>query len=345
MKKIITLLLCVVIGLSLALAWLHTIPYSSSDIELRAAMDIGSGATNMKIAKVNPHTDKIISIIFEQSIPVAYQKQLEQTGDDLFNRETMDQGIKAIKVLKASADSYKVKKIVAVATAAFRQAKNNQSFVKEIKQQTGVDVKVISQDEEGFLAFRAALAKVPTPADQAVVWDIGGGSLQMTFQKKDGQYVVAKGATASAPFKNSIIEKVQGKDPTKVHSPNPMNKEQMQQAIQMAGMIAIQSIDPDVQSKIKEKGTEVLAVGNLFNYGIRSLVDGNPVATQYQLEKATEKMEGKSDSEISKDAFADVAVSNSLMVIGFMKALDIEKVTILDVNNADGALTYAPFWS
>lgn len=344
MKKIIVFLISVIIGLSLAFAWLHMAPTPPSNIELRAAMDIGSGATNMKIAKIDRNTDKIISIIFEQSIPVQYQKQLEQSADNTFSRETMDQGIKAISVLKSMADNYQVQKVVAVATEAFRQAKNADSYVKEIKLATGVDVKVISQDEEGFLAFQAALAKAPVKSDKVVVWDIGGGSMQMTFQKKNDGYVVAKGGTASAPFKNLIIEKVEGKDPTQVLSPNPLNAEQMRKAIGYAGEIANETINSEVKDKLKEKDTVVLAVGNLFNYGIRSLVGGRADASREELQKAVDKMEGLSDKEISNDAFADVAVSNPLMIIGFMDQLGIEKVTILNVNNADGALTYAPFW-
>lgn len=351
MRTFIIFLISVALGVAVAVAWFNIRPSpvpESKNIELRAAMDIGSGATNMKVAKVDRNTDKIISIIFEQSIPVGYQKQLEQTGDDMFTRATMDEGIKAITALKEMANSYEVKKIMGVATAAFRQAKNSDAFVKEIKEKVGVDVKVISQDEEGFLAFSAAISKVPVPADKAVVWDIGGGSLQMTIQKEGNGYLVAKGGTASAPFKNMIIEKVEGKDLAQVMTPNPMSQEEMSKAIQMSGEIAIESINDEVKAKLKEKDTVVLAVGTLFNYGIRHLVDGKTEATRDELEKAVDKMEGLSDAElgpyVSNIAFADVGVSNPLLVIGFMKALGIEKVSILSVNNTDGALTYAPFW-
>lgn len=345
MRQLIIILISIFVGAALAVTWLNVLPTTAiKNIELRAAMDIGSGATNMKIAKVDRNTDKIISIIFEQSIPVGYQKQLEQTGDDLFSRTTMDEGIKAISALKQMADSYQVKKIVGVATAAFRQAKNSEDFVKEIKEKTGVAVKVISQDEEGFLGFTAALSKVDVPADQAVVWDIGGGSMQMTLQKQGDGYLVAKGATASAPFKNLIIEKVEGKDPTMVHSPNPMSAEQMQQAIELSSAIAVQSINDEVKAKLQEKGTTVLAVGTLFNYGIKPLVNGEAVVSREALENAVDKMKGLSDTELAGGAFADVTVSNPLLVIGFMKALGIEKVTVVSANNTDGVLTYAPFW-
>lgn len=345
MRKLFLILVGIVIGIALAVTWSNLVPYSAPmAVELRAAMDIGSGSTNMKIAKVDRNTDKIISIIFERSIPVPYQKQLEQSSDSTFNREIMDQGIKAIADLKKGAESYQVKKIVAVATAAFRNAKNAEAFIKDIHEKTGVAVKVISQDEEGYLSFNAALSKTPVSADHAVVWDIGGGSMQMTFQKNGDGYVVAKGTVASAAFKNMIIKEVENKDPTAVHTPNPMTGEQMKQAVQLADKIAAESVNDEVKAKLKENDTVVLAVGTLFNFGIRPLVHGQADATRMQLQQAVDKMQGLSDQQLSGGAFADVTVSNPLFVLGFMNDLGIKKVTIVDVNNADGVLTYEPYW-
>lgn len=357
MKKVILFLICVIMILGLAVGWLMTSPYcapkaaavisESPDVELRAAMDIGSGATNIKIAKVDRRTDKIIQMLFERSIPVAYQKQLEQSPDGTFNRDIMNQGIKAIKLLKETADEYGVKKVVAVATAAFRQTKNGDSFIQEIRDTTGVDLEIISQDDEGLMAFRAAVAKTPISPEHVVVWDIGGGSLQMTAQKDNGELVVGKGSTASAPFKNYIISKIQGKDIATIHTPNPMNAEQMQQAIDYAASIANESITSEIKDRLKNKDTVVLAAGNLFNHGIRVLIhpkSGETTVTKAELLEAVHKMEGKSDVELSGDSFAEVAVSNPLLVIGFMNALGIDKVTIMDINNADGALTYPAFW-
>ena len=356
MKKVILFLVGIIMVLGLAVGWLMT-SYcgpakavevaASPQIETRAAMDIGSGATNIKIAKVDRRTDKIIQMLFERSIPVAYQKQLEQSPDGTFNRDIMDQGIRAIKSLKATADEYGVRKVVAVATAAFRLTKNGESFIKEIRDTTGVDLEIISQDDEGLMAFRAALAKTPVDPEYAVVWDIGGGSLQMTVQKDDGQLLVGKGDTASAPFKNYIINKIQGKDIATIHSPNPMNAEQMQQAIDYAASVANKSITGEIKERLKNKDTVVLAVGNLFNHGIRALVHpktGEATVTKEELLQAVHSMEGKSDAELSGDSFAEVAVSNPLLVIGFMNALGIDKITVIDVNNADGALTYPAFW-
>lgn len=322
----------------------HEIPrFYEAQGELRAALDIGSGATNLKIAKIDPKTNKIISQIFDKSIPVPYQKHLEQSADNTFDQAVMDQGLQAIKELKQTAENYHVKKVIAVATAAFRQAANAPQFAKEIEQQTGVQVRIINQDEEGILAFRGALALTPAEPEKTVVWDIGGGSMQLTTLTEAGTYLVEKGKTASIPFKNGIIEEIQHKNLKAMQSPNPMSPEDIQSSLHYAGSLALQT-DPYVITKIQRPGTQMLAVGSLFNYGILPLVDNKKIASAGELEQAVMKMANKTDAELPGGALVEVAVSNPVLVLGYMKALKIPQVEVVKVNNADGALTYPPYW-
>lgn len=317
---------------------------SPSNVEIRAAMDIGSGATNLKIAKVDRDTNKIISQIFEQSIPVPYQKHLEQSTNGTFDREVMDQGIKAIQALKETADSYHAKKVVAVATAAFRFAQNAPAFAEEIQKQTGVKVNIISQEQEGVLAFRGAVATQPVNPENVVVWDIGGGSLQLTaVQHPEGNYEVEMGTLASIPFKNILIGTIQGKNPQLVHTPNPVTPEDVKQSIQYIEMNTVKG-NPYIMHKIREPQTKVLAVGSLFNYGIKPVAGGNAVITQENLDTGLSKLLNKTDEELQGGSFAEVAVSNPLLILGYMKAWNLPEVTVVNVNNADGALSFPAYW-
>ncbi|MBA3720840.1 MAG: hypothetical protein H0W88_00390 [Parachlamydiaceae bacterium] len=350
MNKWTFLLILVVLGIFAAIFWIPIPYYSSSihphatNIEVRAAIDIGSGATNLKVANVNRDTDKIVSQIFEQSIPVPYQKHLEKSSNNTFDNEVMEQGIQAIKALKEKADSYHVKKVVAVATAAFRKADNASQFAQEIEKLTGVRVHIIDQDEEGILAFRGALAITPIEANQTLVWDIGGGSMQLTTLTDAGSYLVEKGKLASIPFKNAIIQEIKHQDIQKVHSPNPLSPEEMQQALQYAEQKARET-DPYIKEKIINPNTKILAVGSLFKYAIRPLINDQSTLLPGDLEKAVQGFANKTDSDLPGGALAEVAVSNPLLVLGYMKGLDIKEVEIISVNNADGALTYPVYWA
>lgn len=342
MKRQSLAVLILLLGILLVIFWLPANRALFSNGELRAAIDIGSGATNLKIAKVDPKTNKIIVQLFEKSIPVAYQKHLEQSSNQTFDQEVMEQGIRSIQALKEIADSYQVKKVIAVATAAFRKANNAPQFAKEIEEKTGIPVHIINQDEEGILAFRGALAVTTAQPEHTITWDIGGGSMQLTTLTNEGTYLVEKGQTASIPFKNAIIQQIEHKDLKIIQSPNPMTKEEMEAAIQYAEQLA-QNTLPFIKIKLQDPHTQVLAVGSLFNFAIRPLVNQSRV-DRNSLEKEVMKLENKSDEQLPGGSLAEVAVSNPLLVLGYMTGLQINQVQIVNVNNADGALTYPPYW-
>lgn len=342
MKKRHFITLLVLLVLAALVFWVPREMALRAPGEVRAALDIGSGATNLKVAKIDPKTDQIVAVLFQKSIEVPFQKELEKSHDQTFNAGVMERGIGAIKELKTLADQHGAKKVVAVATAAFRKALNAAEFAQNIEKQTGVHVRIIEQDEEGILAFRGALASKKMDPSQAVVWDIGGGSMQLTTLSDQGSYLIDKGRTASALFKNALIEQVKKQDPRVVHSPNPMSAAEMDAGLKIAAQLS-ESTAPFIQEKIHRTGTQVLAVGNLFNYSVLPLVKGTTIQRE-ALHKGTFAMAGKTDKELPGGAFSDVSVSNPLMVLGYMTGLDIHHVEVVEVNNTDGVLTFAPYW-
>lgn len=90
--------------------------------------------------------------------------------------------------------------------------------------------------------------------------------------------------------------------------------------------------------------TKVIGIGNIFAYGIHPLVDKKSVFSQKELLKKVELLRGKTDLDIGNHPYVNVAVTNAVLVLGFMQILGIHQMGILDVNNADGALLYPAFW-
>ena len=344
-RSILALLVLLLVGIALAWFWHAPVSHSSNshNSEIRAAIDIGSGATNLKVAEVDPKTNKIVVELFEKSIPVPYQKQLEQSTDQMFDQSVMDQGIHTVQVLKDLAAEHQARKVIAVATAAFRAAKNGPEFAREIEEVTGVPVRIINQEEEGILAFRGALALTPVAPEHAVAWDIGGGSMQLTTLTPAGTYLVEKGQTASIPFKNYVIQQIERKDAKLTQSPNPMSEVEMEAAIQHAAHLA-QGTGGYMKEKLQDPETQILAVGNLFNRSIKPLVQSEELDSA-RLAAAVMHWVDKRDAELPGGPLAEVAVTNPLLVLGYMQGLKVTQVEIVNVNNTDGALTYPAYWS
>lgn len=335
------LIICITTGCFIIGSIIPVFSAEAPTTELRAAIDIGSGATRIKIAKVDPKTQKIASIIFSKDLNVPYQAHLSKSSNETFDNDIKAIGLESLQHLKEVADHYGVKKVVAVATSAFRNAKNAPEYSQHLEAIAGIPVNIINQDLEGILAFDAAAANVPFRPETMVVWDIGGGSVQFTTLA-DGQHHVYKGNVASIGFKDLIIKEVQGKNTADITSPNPMTQDEIERAIAQAEKVAL-NVDELIKSKITEQGTHILGVGSVFAYGIGDLVEQNPV-TQCALRAKVLAMKDKDDVALGNNPFSSVALSNAILVLGMMQALDIESIVIEEVNNTDGALVYGKFW-
>lgn len=74
-----------------------------------------------------------------------------------------------------------------VATSASRDARNRQAFVDGIRERLGVDLEVISGDEEASLSFAGAASVLPPRGEElTLVVDLGGGSTEFVLGDDDG---------------------------------------------------------------------------------------------------------------------------------------------------------------
>ncbi len=108
-----------------------------------------------------------------------------------------------------------------IATAAYRIARNGQDLVDRIRQEVGIQVRIISQEEEGLFGFMTLACECGISAHQLVAWDTGAGSLQITYLDDHGvhcHYMAELGRCTTA---DAIIEHVQKQDLKKTVSPNP----------------------------------------------------------------------------------------------------------------------------
>lgn len=143
-----------------------------------AAIDIGTNSFHMIIAKKTENDH--IEILDREKIIVRLG---EGSGDyDFISKEAELRAIAALKNFKEIAKKYKAV-IQAVATSAVREAKNQQDFIKKVKKQVGINIKVISGSEEGRLIYLGVLRSIPAYDENALVIDIGGGSTEIVLGK------------------------------------------------------------------------------------------------------------------------------------------------------------------
>jgi len=89
---------------------------------------------------------------------------------------------RAVAVLKRMAEIARgrgVERMSVVATSAIRNAANRRSFVERVRAETGLRVRVISEQEEAELAFESAARSFDLGDHPCAVADVGGGSTEV----------------------------------------------------------------------------------------------------------------------------------------------------------------------
>jgi exopolyphosphatase/guanosine-5'-triphosphate,3'-diphosphate pyrophosphatase len=107
-------------------------------------------------------------------------------GFDVFERgeisaEKAEMLIKTIHSYKLLIDVYDVKNYITAATSAMRDAVNAKQILHRVKKETGVDIKVISGEEEASYIYENHVAENLNNLESYLYIDVGGGSTELTF--------------------------------------------------------------------------------------------------------------------------------------------------------------------
>lgn len=140
-----------------------------------ATIDIGTNTVLLLVADVTADGE-IDTLAYEQRLP-----RLGRGVDEHrhITREAMEAVTKVLMEYRVISTSYNAEKVIACGTSAVRDAENRDQFVSYIKATTGLDVTVLSGEEEALLTYRGALSGVRDVYDKAAVIDIGGGSTEV----------------------------------------------------------------------------------------------------------------------------------------------------------------------
>ena len=104
---------------------------------------------------------------------------LDETGD--LQKAPMARTVDAIAEMVEEARRDGVEEIAAVGTAGLRIASNSSVFVDAVRERTGIEIEVISGEEESRLAYLAVTSALDLGDGTLAVFDTGGGSSQFTF--------------------------------------------------------------------------------------------------------------------------------------------------------------------
>ncbi len=172
-----------------------------------AVVDIGTNSTRLLIADVDPDSGSVHELVRHSNV-TRLGHGVDAAG--ALDADAMERVFAVLARYRAEIDAHGAAANLAVLTSAVRDASNGAGFAARVREDFGLDARVLSGDEEAQLTFLGAMAGRPAPTEPTVVIDIGGGSTE---------FVVGVGRAAA--FHTSLHAGVVRMSERHIHSDPP----------------------------------------------------------------------------------------------------------------------------
>ena len=138
-----------------------------------AVIDLGSNSFRLVVFTHTEDWWKRTDEIYE---PVRVGEHQEEGGP--LQPEPMERALETIELFAHFCRATGIERVRPLATSAIREASNRKAFVREAHKRAGLDIQVLSREEEAHYGYLAVVNS--TTLTEGVALDIGGGSMQLT---------------------------------------------------------------------------------------------------------------------------------------------------------------------
>lgn len=101
------------------------------------------------------------------------------SNDNILSQEGINKLSQTLKEFQRVARYYQLEEVVCVATATLRHAKNQQSVLRAVKQQTDFTIRILNAYEEAYYGYKAVVNSLSYPNGLTI--DVGGSSTEVTY--------------------------------------------------------------------------------------------------------------------------------------------------------------------
>jgi exopolyphosphatase/guanosine-5'-triphosphate,3'-diphosphate pyrophosphatase len=294
----------------------------------------------MRIASIDMGTNTVLLLIADIDArgtihPVQNELRFPRLGRDVdrsgvIGAPAFDRIAWVLSEYKNLAIQLKSEVITACGTSAVRDAVNREEFLAYLRSTTGIDVQILSGDEEARWSYAGALSGFEPATRHAAVIDIGGGSTEVSYppieQKSPGE--------AALKHHSFQLGAVRLTERYFIH--NPPAEEELVAARRMVhdGWASIGDLEGGDYSLIGVAGTVTTLAcleQGLIHFDAER-VDGYKLSREHvghwvaKLSRLrTPEIEALSESTTGR---ADIITAGSLILLEFMNKFGFEEITV-----------------
>ena len=298
-----------------------------------AFMDIGTNSIRLLIVRLNPNRSTNVLIQLKQTVRLGEG----EFDDQMLQPEAIDRAVSVSQQFASMIRSHGADDVIAVATAATREAKNQRAFVQRLQEAAQLDVRVVSGREEARLIYLGVSSGFHLEDKQAFFIDIGGGStevilgtqhhyrylnsLRLGAIRLSAQFPAGAHGVVSPGTYNRVLRYVQRHA---VHTLREMRAHRIDLAIGSSGTIEnLADVAARRFAKRRLQRDDVLSAAHLRE--VVNMLGAMPL-------KERRRVPGLNPER------ADIVMGGAAILEAFMQALEIPAVRISDRGLREGLL-------
>ncbi|WP_369157287.1 Ppx/GppA family phosphatase [Streptomyces sp. R02] len=140
-------------------------------------LDVGSNTVHLLVVDAHPGARPLPAHSHKAELRLA--ELLDDDGS--IGRGGIDRLVAVVHEALQAAEDKGVEELLPFATSAVRDARNADDVLGRVREETGVELQVLSGEEEAKLTFLAARRWFGWSSGKLLVIDIGGGSLEIAY--------------------------------------------------------------------------------------------------------------------------------------------------------------------
>ncbi|MDT0341705.1 Ppx/GppA phosphatase family protein [Streptomyces litchfieldiae] len=140
-------------------------------------LDVGSNTVHLLVVDAHPGARPLPAYSHKTELRLA--ELLDERG--AIGPEGVDRLVATVREALDVAEDQGVADLLPFATSAVREASNADAVLARVADETGADLQVLSGQDEARLTFLAARRWLGWSAGRLLMFDIGGGSLEIAF--------------------------------------------------------------------------------------------------------------------------------------------------------------------
>lgn len=142
-----------------------------------AVIDVGSNSARVVVFRQN--SGGVLEVVADQHVSLQLIREVREHGK--LTQPAIDRTLRVLKDFRFMAESAGARKILAFGTAALREAANGDEFRARVQADCAIRLDIMGPEAEGQAGFLGAVYGLPVR--DGLVFDIGGGSLQVTHYR------------------------------------------------------------------------------------------------------------------------------------------------------------------